>query len=312
MKTKLFLAVCILVPVLFSCNRGNNKEKSVAADMELAELKKSEPPKNESSPEGITGNNQEPIPVGNTQPPFTTDSSPAKQPVKTVPANPDWDKKIIKTADLKVEVKDFKSYTDKVHLAVKQFGGYIAQEEQHLSDEKSENVISIKVPVAQFEDMMNQLPGGDVKVLERKITSEDVTGEVVDTRSRLEAKKQMRLKYLDFLKQSKNMEEVLQVQGEINGIQEEIESASGRVGYLTHQSAFSTINLTFYQPMAGFKPEPEAPSFGTRMFAAFKSGASWVAELFVGLISIWPLLLVIAGVVVLVRRTKLSKKNMAA
>ncbi len=47
---------------------------------------------------------------------------------------------------------------------------------------------------------MNQLSSGSVKMVEKKITTEDVTGEVVDTKSSLLAKAQMRLKYLEFLK----------------------------------------------------------------------------------------------------------------
>ena len=142
---------------------------------------------------------------------------------------------------------------------------------------------------------MNSLPGDDGKVLERKINTDDVTGEMVDTKSRLEAKKQMRLKYLEFLKQSKNMEEVLQVQNEINGIQEQIESAASRVGFLSHQSAYSTINLSFYQPMTGYKPTDGAPSFLTRISTAFKNGTSWMGDLLVGLIAIWPLFLILFG-----------------
>ena len=156
--------------------------------------------------------------------------------------------------------------------------------------------MSIKVPVAQFETLLNQLHGKDVKITERKIMTEDVTGQIVDTRARLEAKKQMRLKYMEFLRQSKNMAEVLQVQNEINNIQEEIESASGRVELLSHQSAYSTINFTFFQPLAGYNPSDKAPGFFTRASGAFSAGAHWVTELFVGLISIWPLLLIIFGI----------------
>ena len=231
----------------------------------------------------------------------------AKQlPITTV-ANIDWDKKIIKTATLKLEVKDFKGYNDDIHKTVKQFGGYIAQEQQNLTDEKSETIISIKVPVNQFETMMNQLPCGNGKVLEKRITTEDVTGEVVDTKSRLEAKKQMRLKYLEFLKQSKNMEEVLQVQNEINSIQEEIESAAGRVEFLSHQSSYSTINLTFFQPLAGYKPTEETPSFFTRTSQAFKMGTNWIADLFIALISMWPILLIMPGVYIGWKKLKPSK-----
>jgi hypothetical protein len=133
-------------------------------------------------------------------------------------------------------------------------------------------------------------------VIEKKISTEDVTGEVVDTKSRLEAKKQMRFKYLEFLKQSKNMEEVLQVQNEINAIQEQIESAAGRVAFLSNQSAMSTINLSFYQPLDGYRPTDGNPSFFTRVGNAFKTGAGLIAELLVGLVSIWPLLLVVFAV----------------
>ncbi|MBA3675706.1 MAG: DUF4349 domain-containing protein, partial [Chitinophagaceae bacterium] len=108
--------------------------------------------------------------------------------------NSDWDKKIVKTAFLKLEVKDFKIYTEISHKAAKQYGGYIANEEQSQSEEKIESTISIKVPVEQFESLMNQLPVGAEKIVEKRITTEDVTGEVVDTKSRLQAKEQMRLK----------------------------------------------------------------------------------------------------------------------
>jgi len=287
MKTKLIIAAVFFFAMLISCNRADkNKKDNALYETQMVELKK--------APFQTRDNKEKQIPVGTLQQ-SETDSGTSPLLVKPV-SYPDWDKKIIKTATLKIEVKDFKKYNTEVHKTVNQFGGYIAQEEQNLTDEKSETVIYIKVPVDQFEMMMNQLPDGDVKVLERKITTEDVTGEVVDTKSRLEAKKQMRLKYLEFLKQSKNMEEVLQVQNEINSIQEEIESAASRIGFLSHQSSFSTINLVFFQPLSGYKPADGTPSFLTRVSNAFKTGASWIADLFIGLIAVWPLLLLVIAV----------------
>ncbi len=320
MKTKLIFTALLFSAILFSCqNKGNNKDFK-APDQTFANTKTQDAnyATKLNSPPGTLNNGTaklsttekstdvEKIPVGDGRQP-SLDSAVQQSPVVKPTVKVDWDKKIIKTATLKLEVKDFKGYNETVHKTVKQFGGYIAQEENNLSDEKSETTVSIKVPVDQFEDMMNQLPGTNVKVLERKITTEDVTGEIVDTRSRLEAKKQMRLKYLEFLKQSKNMEEVLQVQGEINSIQEEIESAASRVEYLSHQSVFSTINLTFFEPLAGYKPDSDSPSFLTRVSLAFKSGGKWCAELFVALISIWPLLLLIIAGIFLLKRPRALK-----
>ncbi len=307
MKTKLILAAALFFSTLISCNKNNKEAKTASVttdDMMMSTVTKNAPLE-ERSKDG------EKIPVDE-QKGLVTDSVAKQSPLKASPII-DWDKKIIKTATLKLEVKNFKTYNEAVHKTVKQFGGYIAQEENNLAEDRSETVISIKVPVDQFEDMMNQLPGGDVKVIERKISTEDVTVEMVDTRSRLETKKQIRLKYLEFLKQSKNMEEVLQVQGEVNTIQEEIEAAAGRVEYLSHQSSFSTINLTFYEPLAGYKaPSTIEPSFLTKVANAFKMGATWIADLFVALISIWPILVtVIAGIFFIkrLRSPKISQTN---
>jgi len=276
MKTKPVITALAASIIFISCNRSETKDAALA-DVVTTDLQK------------ISTSEKQQIPVGKLKQPLTDSMGSPLQPAAT--ANPDWDKKMIKTGTLKLEVKNFKNFSNNVHKTIKQFGGYIAQEEQSTTDERTETVITIKVPVEQFENMINQLPGEEEKVLERKISTEDVTGDIVDTRSRLEAKKQMRAKYLEFLKGSKNMEEVLQVQNSVNNIQEEMESAAGRIQSLSHQSAYSTINLSFYQPVAGYTTVDDNPSFFTRISNAFKTGSSWIANLFVGLVSVWPLLL---------------------
>ncbi len=159
------------------------------------------------------------------------------------------------------------------------------------TDYKIENTASIKVPVDQFDELVTALTSGEHKLIERKIASEDVTGEFVDTKSRLEAKKQVRLKYLDLLKQAKNMEEILNVQNEINGIQEDIEAAAGRVEYLSHASAYSTVNITYFQILDSSKENANEISYRSKIWQSFKNGWDWIGEVVIGLISVWPLFL---------------------
>ena len=299
MKINILLSSFLLTAILISCD---TKQKSNTGDTMSATID------NVPDAKVISQENKKILSIDQQVPVADTVSKTVVLKNEPGTGSIDWDKKIIKTASLKLEVKNFKSYSDNLHKTVKQFGGYIANEENSSAEDRSETVMSIKVPVAQFEDLMNQLPAADSKIMERKISTEDVTGEMVDTQSRLEAKKQMRLKYLEFLKQSKNMEEVLQVQTEINNIQEAIESAAGRVGYLSHQSAYSTINLSFYEPLPGFKVvEPEHPSFLGKLTHAFTSGASWIADLFVALVSIWPVWLIIAIVLLLIKKMRPGK-----
>lgn len=272
MNCKRLLPVLTLIFFIFSCNRNG---ESTAYD------------KTEQAPSQHTEEQQVPVPQ-EPQAHYADSSSPAKT-AKTI-APVDWDKKIIKTANLRFEVKDFKTYAAEVYSTVKQYGGYIAGEDQNQFEGKQETTITIKVPVEQFEPMVNQLYNKDVKAIERKITTDDVGSQVTDTKSRLEAKRAIHAKYLQFFKDAKTMDEVLRVQADINSLQESMESAAGRINYLNHQAAMSTIVLTFYQP-SGISEPQQTPSFLKRIAEAFTTGGNWLGTLLIGLVSIWPLLL---------------------
>jgi len=223
------------------------------------------------------------------------------------PGNIDWDKKIIKTAHVTLELKDYNAYNSGIHARLKGYGAYVAQEQQSETDAQIANEITIKVPVDRFDDLMNTLGGDGIKVLEKNISTEDVTGEVVDTKSRIEAKKQVRARYLELLKQAKNMEELLQVQNEVNAIQEDIESATGRVNYLVHSSSYSTINLKYYQYLNGLTSKDVEPGFFSKLNEAFQNGASVITNLVLFFISLWPLVIAAVIMVVYVRQLKLKK-----
>jgi type IV secretory pathway VirB10-like protein len=213
--------------------------------------------------------------------------SPAPKPVPI-----DWDKKIIKTADMNVEVKDFKTFSTQTKDIAKKYGSYVAGEKQQESEYKIENSLTLKVPVAMFDDMVYELSQLPVKIISKQIGSEDVTTEMVDTKSRIEAKKQVRDKYMEFLKGSKNMEEVLQVQSEINGVQEQIETAAGRVNYLGHAAAYSTIHLTYYQVLDAKAAVDATPGFSDKLGHAMGYGLDIIKALVLGVVTIWPLLLI--------------------
>jgi hypothetical protein len=87
------------------------------------------------------------------------------------------------------------------------------------------------------------------------------------------------------------MEEILNVQQEINGIQEQIESAAGRIEYLSNSAVYSTIHITFFQVLDPSAKDISQPSFGTKFYQSFRNGLSWMGEVFIGLTSIWPLFL---------------------
>lgn len=209
------------------------------------------------------------------------------------PGSPEWDRKIIKIANVSLELKDYHSFNNNIHQNLRSFGAYVAQEQQAQTEGEISNNVTIKVPVDQFENVMNYLSVVDkhAKVLDKQITSEDVSTQVVDTKSRIETKKRLRDKYFELMNNSKKMDDVIRVQNEISSITEDIEAASSKVQYMTHQSAYSTINLKYFQVLNAAKIDDASPTFFTSFAESFKRGASFIGELLLFFVSIWPLLI---------------------
>ena len=250
-------------------------------------------------PGGPAQANKGPIPVGK---PGGGDAA----------AYPDWDRKIVKTADLTIEVKNFRRYSSQLHDAVKQSGGYVAQEQQTQSAGEIENTVSIKVPVDRFQDLLAELPGDSDRLVEKKISSEDVTMDLVDTKSRLETKKEVREKYLELLKQVHSMKDIIAVQNEINDIQQQMDQASGRIAWLGHSAAYSTINLRFYQVLDATVRDDPSPSFFHRLAGSIGEGWKGFSSLFLEFISVWPLWIVLAFGIGWIRKSMRAVRSKAA
>lgn len=300
------LASAMLLAV--ACNSNHETKK----EAQISELKMSETEKIEPGNFGLLTDSAASQEFnGNADKKEDQDQQQKRQPVQPRPtepvAKPDWDKKIIKTASINLEVKEYNKYNMSLREKVKSFGGYIAKEEQSQSDYKIENIVTVKVPVDQFDNAVTLLTSNVEKLNEKKISSQDVTAEFVDTKSRLEAKRQVRERYIGLLKQARNMEEILNVQSEINSIQEDMEAAAGRIQYLGHSASYSTINLTYFEVLNSSAKTDVNPPFGKKFINAFKTGGSGVMDFLVGLVTIWPFFLLAFIGLIIYRRTRTAK-----
>lgn len=291
MKTKIFFMAFTALLVI-ACNHAKQKADMMVQDVQLNTGKNND--QNKLKEDKVSVNN------------IIGEDNKTPIPTKTIT---DWEKKIIKTADIKLELKDYNNYNSNIHKNLKSFGAYIAKEEQSQYNDMLQNNVTIKVPVDRFDDLVNSFSGEGISVIEKKINTEDVTGELVDGKARMEAKKQVRLQYLSLLKQAKNMKDILEVQKEINDIQEEIESVNGRIDYLSHQAAYSTINLTYYQYLNGYNPLNDHPTFISKIADAFKNGFGIISNLSIFIISIWPIILLIIAVIIFYKRRKWQTKK---
>lgn len=207
---------------------------------------------------------------------------------------------IIKTAHLEHEVGSSVEYSSYVRNLLKKYGAFIFKEDNTITDNKEQTTLVIKVPVGLFDELVAGLVTKEVKQLQRHISAEDISADIIDTRARLETRKATRDKYLEFLKAATKTEDVLKIQQEINNIQEDIESATARLDQLTGQASYSTIHLTYFEPGNGNAYSSGGRSFWGRVGGAIRNGTLFFGEIFIGLVTLWPVWLIgiILGLVI--------------
>lgn len=211
-------------------------------------------------------------------------------PAKSSQTVADWNKQIIQNASINMRVKNFRTAHSGIYQAVENTGGYVAADSENQYGSNIQSNMTIKVPRDKFELLLSRITESGDSLLHKNITSDDVTAEYIDTRARIAAREKVRDKYYEFMQKAKNIDEVLKVQKEIGVMQEDIEAASGRVAYLKHQAAFSTIQLSFFQPLdLVIRESPEPPGFLKEAIGSLKEGWQFIEWVLIVLIKIWPL-----------------------
>lgn len=300
MKMHLMIAVIAATGIFLSCNQAH-KEQTNANDVVMKDAKQKTPGSLSITGDGSEGILQEEKPEELQQ---QTPSIPIKKIPPAVPA--DWDKQIIKNAELQMRVKELKPASAAILEAIRSSGGYIASASEVQLSSQLRSEMLIRVPREKFEELLSRLSGYADSIADKRITSEDVTGEYIDTKARIQVKEKTRDQYYEFLKRAKNIEEVLKVQSEITGLQEDIEAAKGRINYIQHQSALSNIRLVFYQDIPYVNIPDTTPGFGLELISSIKTGWTIIQSLIIMMVSIWPFLILGLSVWFMFRRKKLK------
>ncbi len=150
---------------------------------------------------------------------------------------------IVHTAHMSLIVDDVAATVDRIADMAASLGGWLVSSDR---TSKHTGAIAIRVPAASLDQALGMIERAARDVVTSAVTSDDVTDQYVDTKSRLSSLQATQARLLGFLEQAQNVEEALQVQNELASIQLQIEEMQGRLNYFDQVSAFSLIevNLT--------------------------------------------------------------------
>lgn len=173
-------------------------------------------------------------------------------PTTSTLAPPELDARIIRSGSIELRVKraGFEDAWGDAQAVASAFGGYvIAASRSGASDGPRAGTISMRIPTRRFDaavDRLREVSGAKVRRLD--ITSQDVTQEFVDVRSRLRHDRAVEARLLALLAQTKGVSEVLAVQSRLDQVQEQIELSKGRLDYLEKMTSMSTVEVAITAP----------------------------------------------------------------
>lgn len=276
---KNFLSIILVALLIISCQQ---KKSDNLADMTMAE-------------ETVLADQQTQI-----------DSSPLIDEIENQEVTK---KKIIKDGRLGVRVTDLENTKSRIDTLIIRHGGYYANESLNNSDWETSYNLKIRIPSENFMKFISDIEAGDGEILYKEIDARDVTDQFIDLETRLENKRNYLKRYNDLLVKANSIKEILEIEEMIRALEEEIESTTGRLKYLSDLVDYSTLDLTISK-QRNFKYNPaKRDKFTEKLKQSLSKGWFGFVDFFLFIINIWPLWIIILFIFYLWKKFKMRRKK---
>lgn len=167
---------------------------------------------------------------------------------------------IVYRGQISVRVKDVAIAADRAESLARSVDGVVfAEETSNMSGSPDESTASltVRVPPAEFRAVLRKLAGLGER-LSQSQTAEDVTTQVVDTRSRVASQTRSVARVRALLAKANTIGEVVQIESELAKREADLESLQAQLARLQDVTELATIEVTFVGPTAAVaQSEPD-------------------------------------------------------
>lgn len=216
--------------------------------------------------------------------------------------------KIIRNGFMSIKVDDAAKTKQQVEALLPNYKAYIGNEQFDNTDYSASYHMQIRVPSENLDALIDDLEKLEGSVTNKSINATDVTEEYIDIETRLANKRAYLTQYRELLKNARTVEDILKVREQIRILEEEIESAEGRLKYLQNQVALSTLNLTLLQEKDYVFRGDRRINFFERLKESLSTGWYGFVDFMIRLIGLWPFWILLIVVIWLLKRYTGRKK----
>ena len=217
--------------------------------------------------------------------------------------------KIIYTANLSLESKDYDAARAALDAALAEAGGYLESSSEYSDAGDSRSVsLTYRVPQQNYENFLAAVAeAGNVTYKNQQ--ADDVTAQYMDVETRLENLKNQRTRLQQLQQQADNLSDLLEIESSLTDVQSQIESWQSQMDWYNDQVEECTVYVSLSE-VSTYSPPSEG--FGSRIASAFADGwqnfVDGVQQLAVTLAGAWPVVVIAAAVAAGVVVWKKKKK----
>jgi type II secretory pathway pseudopilin PulG len=153
-------------------------------------------------------------------------------------------RKLIRNAQLDLEVKNYQTAIDAITALTKAAGGYVdTSNSQKGGNGKLQGTVVVKVLPQNLDDFLLKLR--DLGELQNQsVSTDDVTKDYFDTQARLQNSQRMETQLQDLLKRTNGkVSDLLQVERELGRVRGDIEQMQGQLKLYDFQVQFATVTI---------------------------------------------------------------------
>jgi len=226
-----------------------------------------------------------------------------------VNSQPIINKKIIKSGSIRIQSEDLKKSREELEKILNNTKSYIQNENSDNYASSEMFNLTVRVPNQYFDTLINSLSNKGIGIVRSKsISTKDVTEDYYDTEIRLKNKELYLAKYRDFLSQAKKVSDMLEIQEKIRNMEEEIESAKGKLRFIDDKVNFSTLDISIYREKPNITSTTELGFFG-RLWESVVNGWNILADIFFGILANWSVILIIGAIIWGIIKIRKARKN---
>ena len=204
--------------------------------------------------------------------------------------------KIIYTANLTLESKDYDTARAALDAALNDAGGYLESSSEYSDAGDSRSVsLTYRVPQQNYENFLAAVAeAGNVTYKNQQ--ADDVTAQYMDVETRLENLKNQRTRLQQLQQQADNLSDLLEIESSLTDVQSQIESWQSQMDWYNDQVEECTVYVSLSE-VSTYSPPSEG--FGSRFVSALSAGwqnfVDGLQQVIVALAGAWPVVVIAAA-----------------